>query len=90
MDCSLHVGFSSKNSEVGCHFLLQVIFLTQGIKPGSLPLLADALPYEPPGKFILNTCMYLVVSAWLCKMVGFLSVFAIPEQIACGAHHVLV
>ena len=26
----LSMGFSSKNTEVGCHFLLQGIFLTQG------------------------------------------------------------
>ena len=35
MDCSLpgfsvHRDYSGKNAEVGCHFLLQGIFLTQG------------------------------------------------------------
>ena len=40
MDCSLpgssvH-GILSKNTGVGCHFLLQVIFLTQGSNPGLL------------------------------------------------------
>ena len=44
MDCSP----PGKNIEVGCHFLLQGIFLTQGrIKPASLELLhwqADCLP----------------------------------------------
>ena len=38
----LSMGFSSKNTEVGCHFLLQGIFLTQGLNPAcqtdSLPL----------------------------------------------------
>ena len=34
--------FPGKNTGVGCHFLLQGIFLTQGSKPGS-PLQADSL-----------------------------------------------
>ena len=38
------------NTGVGCHFLLQGIFLTQGIKPRSPTLQVDALPSEPPGK----------------------------------------
>ena len=32
----LSLGFSRKNTGVGCHFLLQRIFLTQGWKPGLL------------------------------------------------------
>ena len=32
---SLSMGFSSKNTRVGCHFLLQRIFLTQGLIWGS-------------------------------------------------------
>jgi len=51
MDCSLP-GFSvhgrSKSTGVGCHFLLQGIFPTQGsnpdLEPRSLTLQADALP----------------------------------------------
>ena len=35
---------------MGCHFLLQGIFPTPGIEPGSPALLADALPSEPAGK----------------------------------------
>ena len=49
--------FSGKNAEVGCHFLLQGIFPTQGsnqvscIASGLLPALqADSLPAELPGK----------------------------------------
>ena len=30
---SLSIRFSGKNSEMGCHFLLQGIFLTQGSNP---------------------------------------------------------
>ena len=41
VDCTLpgssaHVIFSGKNSGVGCHFLLQGIFLTQESNPGLL------------------------------------------------------
>ena len=50
MDCSppgssVHGDSPGKNTGVGCHALLQGIFLTQGSKPG-LP----HLPCEPPGK----------------------------------------
>ncbi|KAB0357453.1 hypothetical protein FD754_001609 [Muntiacus muntjak] len=44
---------SSLNTGVGCHFLLQGIFLTQGSNPCPLHLLhwqADSLPTAPPGK----------------------------------------
>ena len=37
---------------MGCHFLLQGIFPTQGIEPGSPALWADALLSEPPGNNI--------------------------------------
>ena len=42
--------FSAKNTGVGCHFLLQGIFPTQGLNPGSPTLQADALLSEPSGK----------------------------------------
>ena len=58
MDCSTPGSscpwkFSGKNTGVGCHFLLQGIFLTQGSNPHLLRLLnwqADSLPLAPPGK----------------------------------------
>ena len=34
---------------MGCHFLLQGIFPTQGLNLGLLALQADSLPTEPPG-----------------------------------------
>ena len=43
------MGFSGKNTGVGCHFLLQEIF--QGIEPRSHALKADALPSEHPVSF---------------------------------------
>ena len=58
MDCSLP-GFSvqfiflGKNTEVGCHGLLQGIFLSQGLNPCLLRLLhwqAGSLPLASPGK----------------------------------------
>ena len=32
----LSMEFSGKNTGVGCHFLLQGVFLTQGLNPGLL------------------------------------------------------
>ena len=49
----LSVGFPGKNTGLGCHFLLQGIFLTQGLNPNLLCLLcwqADSLPTAPTGK----------------------------------------
>ena len=46
-------GFLGKNTGVGYHFLLQGIFLTQGLNPRLLHLVhwqADSLPLVPPGK----------------------------------------
>ena len=53
MDCSLpasssHGIFPGKNTGVGCHFLLQGIFPTQGLSP-SLPHCRQTQS-EPPGK----------------------------------------
>ena len=66
MDCSppgssIHGIFPGKNTRVGCHFLLQGIFLTQGSKQGLLYCRrtlfclkshwqAGPLPQVPPGK----------------------------------------
>ena len=62
MDCrlpgsSVRGDCSGKNTEVGCHALLQGIFSTQGLKPGLLPLQADSFPAEllgKPKKIIIN------------------------------------
>ena len=43
-----------KNTGVGCHFLLQGVFLTQGLSPGSPELQTDSLPSEPPGKSLVT------------------------------------
>ena len=39
-----------KNTGVGCHFLLQGIFLTQGSNPGLLHCRQTSSLSEPPGK----------------------------------------
>ena len=46
----LSIGFLGKNSGGNCHFLLQGIFLTQGLNPDFLPWQAGSLPSELPGK----------------------------------------
>jgi len=56
MDCSLpgssvHGIFSGKNTGVGCHFLLQGIFLMQGDPDPTSPSLAGRFfTTEPAGK----------------------------------------
>ena len=45
----LSMEFSRKNTGMGCHFLLQRIFLTQGSNPGLLHWQADSLPLHPLG-----------------------------------------
>ena len=53
----LSMGFSGKNTGVGCHVLLQGIFLTQGLNPCLLHLLpwqAGSLPLAPPWKSIYS------------------------------------
>ena len=49
--------FPGKNSGVGCHFLLQGIFPTQGLNPHLLHWKADSLPLVPPG---FNNQQFLV------------------------------
>ena len=51
--------FPGKNTRMGCHFLLQGIFLTQGSNPSLLHYLhwqADSLPIVPPGKPQRGSC----------------------------------
>ena len=57
LDCSPHPApralgpwdFPGKNAGVGCHFLLQGIFLTQGSNPSPLHWQADSLPLNHQG-----------------------------------------
>ena len=66
----LSMGFSSKGTGVGCHFLLQGIFPTQELIPYLLHWQADALPSEPAGKPVsehwLKWCWRRVIEkTWL-------------------------
>ena len=47
--------FPGKNTGVGCHFLLQGIFLTQGSNPGVLHWQVDSLPLSHLGSPCLVT-----------------------------------
>ena len=64
MDCSQpgsSVAGPGKNTRVGCHFLLQGIFLTQGLNPNLLCLLhwqAGSLPLAPRGKTPSSTLYF--------------------------------
>ena len=65
MDCSpprssVHGDSAGKNTGVGCHFLLQGIFPTQGLIPSFLCLLhwqMGSLPLAQPGKPIIGPLM---------------------------------
>ena len=46
---SVHGISQGRNTGVGCHFILQGMFLTQGLNP-HLHWQADSLPLAPPGK----------------------------------------
>ena len=78
--------FPGKNSGAGCHFLLQGIFLTQGLNPHLLYLLlllhwqADSLPLALPGKSHNRLWLTLIPSikrtiysmfAYLCLSLNF-------------------
>ena len=52
--------FPGRNTGVGCHFLLQRIFPTQGSSLGLLYWQAGFLPSEPPGKLICVRVRVLV------------------------------
>ena len=53
VDCSpSDASRPGKNSEVGCHFILEGIFPDPGLKLGSPALQSAYLPSEPPGKHL--------------------------------------
>ena len=63
--------FPGKNTGVGCHFLLQGFFPTQGSKPHLLNLLpwpADSSPLVPPGKVVFN---WESISSTFCFQLAF-------------------
>ena len=50
--------FPGRNTRVVCHFLLQGIFLIQGLTPGFPALQEDSLPSEQPGDDTLEKCKF--------------------------------
>ena len=48
-DSSVHGDSPGKSTGVGCHFLLQGIFPTQGLNPGLLHWQVDSSPSKPQG-----------------------------------------
>ena len=81
MDCthqaSLSLGFPRQNTAVGCHFLLQGIFPTQGLNLCLIHLLhcqVGSLPLAPPGKpnSHYKFCFMGLGSIWLTDLFSIL------------------
>ena len=69
----LSMGFSRQEYWSGLHFLLQRIFLTQGLNPRLLHWQAESLPLAPPGK-----PSYLAILTWLGPSIGFPGNLSLP------------
>ena len=84
MDYSLpappSMGFPGKSTGVGCCFLLQGIFLTQGSNPGLSHYRQTLLPSEPPGKGMNLNAVSSVIRRF------FLFVYLAAECIAWNLH----
>ena len=91
--------FPGKNTRVDCHFLLQGIFLTQGLNPCLLCLLhwqAGSLPLAPPGKPVYSvqfSSVQLLSRVRLCdpmnrSMPGLPVHHQLPEFTQTHAHQV--
>ena len=52
-----------KSTGVGCHFILQGIFPTQGSNLGLLHGQVDSLPLRPPGKPTISLIVIKIISA---------------------------
>ena len=85
MECQLLCSWDSsgKNTGVGCHALLQGIFLTQGWNPQFLCLLhwqVDSLPLMPPGqpKYCVCVCVCVCVYISSVQSLSRVRLFATP------------
>ena len=82
--------FPSKNTGVGCHILLQEIFLTQGLNPHFLCLLhwqVSSLPPAPPQIILLASTQqygWSCLSLWSERMPGSLSDGALSRGRTAG------
>ena len=75
--------FPGKNTGVGCYFLLQGIFQTQGSNPRLLHWQADSFTTKPPGKLLRKfnlssvqslSCVRLFVTPWIAARRASLSI----------------
>ena len=67
------MGFPSRNSGVGCHFLLQWIFLIQGSSPSLLHWQVGSLPLSHPGSFLAlnpSTKLQLAFESFLALLLS--------------------
>ena len=87
--------FPGKNTGVGCHFLLQGIFLTHESNPCLLTWQADSLLSEPPGKPHHSHCYCSVTKSCLtlcnpvdCSTPCFAILHYLPEFSQTHIHRV--
>ena len=85
--------FSGKNTEVGCHFLLQGTFQTQGWNLCLLHGQADSLPSEPPGKPKLGNNLSQLQRQWLLSISAspmlFKVLFTSYQLVSCKSNPLL-
>ena len=60
--------FPGKNTGVGCHFVLQGIFLTQGLNPRLLHWQVDSLPLSHLGILYEEVDNYLFITVMILKL----------------------
>ena len=63
--------FPGKNTSVGCHFLLQGVFPTQGLNTPLLCLLprqTGSLPLSHPGSIFIVTTLYVIWLNYIMKI----------------------
>ena len=90
---SIHRIFPDKNTEVGCHFLLQEIFLIQWLSARVLHWQAGSLLLPPLGKPPLPFCqksMCVYVCVCVCNFQILHSVPLLGQSIWCQHHTTLI
>ena len=76
-----------KNTGVDCHFLLQGIFLTQGLNLHLLCLLhwqaGGFFTTEQPGKSCVYVCMYVCVCVCVCVCMDYYIIQPLKRRKSC-------
>ena len=78
--------FSGENTGVGCHFLLQGIFLTKGSNPHVLCVLhlqVNSLPTEPLGKPIIHLHLFTSYTHIHWEIDSILSEYGLKQNSLC-------